>query len=256
MPEMPLLAVVLPAYNEEGTITETIERVFAGIDRLKLDAIVVAVDDGSRDRTGALLDVMREHFGARLLVVHNVTNLGYGGALRAGFERALQARADAIFYMDSDGQFDILELARLLPLLGRFDAAFGYRAHRQDRWVRRFNGWAWSALISLVFGVRVRDVDCAFKLIRADFIEAANLSAGGAMISAELVARLHQAGLRFRQVAVSHYPRRSGTPTGGSLRVVLRAFNELFILARRVRASTPVRLSGSAPSFDLLTAAS
>src|ERR671925_2274413 len=114
MPEMPLLAVVLPAYNEEGTITETIERVFAGIDRLKLDAIVVAVDDGSRDRTGALLDVMREHFGARLLVVHNVTNLGYGGALRAGFERALQARVDAIFYMDSDGQFDILELARLL----------------------------------------------------------------------------------------------------------------------------------------------
>lgn len=253
---MPLLAVVLPAYNEEGAIIETIERVFAGVDRLGLEAVVVPVDDGSRDKTGVLLDGMQDQFGPRLLVVHNETNLGYGGALRAGFERALQARADAIFYMDSDGQFDILELARLLPLLGPFDAAFGYRARRQDRLVRRFNGWAWSALISLVFGVRVRDVDCAFKLIRADFIEAAHLSAGGAMISAELVARLKQAGLHFRQVAVSHYPRRSGTPTGGSLRVVLRAFNELFVLARRVRSLPPARVSGPAPSFDLLTAAS
>lgn len=256
MPEMPLLAVVLPAYNEEGVIIETIERVFAGVDSLGLEAIVVPVDDGSRDQTGALLDAVQERIGPRLLVVHNQPNLGYGGALRAGFDRALAAGADAIFYMDSDGQFDIMELARLLPLLGPFDAAFGYRAHRQDRWLRRFNGWAWSVLISLVFGVRVRDVDCAFKLIRADFIEAAHLSAGGAMISAELVARLEQAGLRFRQVAVSHYPRRSGTPTGGSLRVVLRAFVELFVLARRVRASAPVSLKGSAPSFDLLTAAS
>lgn len=253
---MPLLAVVLPAYNEEGAITETIEQVFAGLDALGLDAVVVPVDDGSRDQTGTLLDELQRRLGPRLIVVHNETNLGYGGALRAGFDRAVEARADAIFYMDSDGQFDIMELARLLPLLGPFDAAFGYRAHRQDRWVRRFNGWAWSLLISLVFGVRVRDVDCAFKLIRADFIEAANLSAGGAMISAELVARLHQAGLRFRQVVVSHYPRRSGTPTGGNLRVVLRAFKELVILARRVRASAPVRLSSPVPCFQMLTAAS
>jgi glycosyltransferase involved in cell wall biosynthesis len=249
VPDPPLLAVVLPAYNEEGAIEATVEHVVGGLDRFGVRSVVVAVDDGSQDRTGAILDRLRSRVGARLLVVHNPTNRGYGGALRAGFNRALKAGADAIFYMDSDGQFDIADLGRLLPELGRYDALLGYRAHRRDPFVRRLNGWAWSQLISLVFLVRVRDVDCAFKLIRADFIAAADLQAEGAMISAELVARLAQAGLRVGKRPVSHYPRTSGQPTGGSLRVVLRAFAELVVLARRVRSTPPVRVEGRAPSF-------
>lgn len=228
------LAVVLPAYNEQDVIERTITDVMTKLPQLVSDFMVIPVDDGSTDSTRQILDRLAQRYGPRLSVVHNVVNQSYGGALRAGFERALTSDAEYIFFMDADGQFDIGDLRGFLPLLGTCDAVFGYRLERKDSMIRRCNAWAWKQLVSMVFGFRVRDIDCAFKLFRADFIRSARLQMHGAMINTELLARFAQARLRFVEVGVHHYPRTSGTPTGANPAVIARAFRELVTLRRQM----------------------
>lgn len=244
------LAVVLPAYNEEGAIRQTIGDMMAKLPEFAGDFVVIPVDDGSRDQTPQILDELALQNGSQLLVVHNPINRGYGGALLAGFERALAENADAIFFMDSDGQFDIAELAKFLPLLRQYDAVFGYRLDRRDPMQRKLNAWAWKQLVSALFGFHIRDIDCAFKLIRADFIRLAGLHAQGAMINTELLARFTRAKLQCVEIGVHHYPRTSGKPTGSKLTVIVRAFHELLLLRNRIAQDPPVVLESRYVQMD------
>ncbi len=130
--------------------------------------------------------------------------------------------------MDSDGQFDIRELRRFLSLIDEYDAVIGYRVKRQDTWMRKLNAWGWKLVVRLALGVRVRDIDCAFKLLRTEFLQRHPLETRGAMINAELLYRLKVSGCTLREVGVRHLPRQSGQATGANLRVIGRAFRELF----------------------------
>ncbi|HEU5347332.1 MAG TPA: glycosyltransferase [Ktedonobacterales bacterium] len=241
------LAVVLPAYDEEAVIADTISDVLAKVPTFVSDFIVIPVDDGSRDRTGEIMDELARSHQSHLSVVHHPTNRGYGSALRSGFDRALSEGANAIFLMDSDGQFDIAELKQFLPLLSQYDAVLGYRLHRSDGPLRKANAWAWSQVIRLSLGVNVSDPDCAFKLFRADFIRAAHLRATGAMISPEMLGQLKRANLRFVEVGVHHYPRTSGTPTGSNIWVILSAFRELILLRDSIVHGPPLVLPNTRP---------
>jgi glycosyltransferase involved in cell wall biosynthesis len=165
--------------------------------------------------------------------VHHAVNRGYGGAIRSGLAAA---RHERIFYTDGDRQFDPRQVTRLIAELPRADVVVGWRARRAEHFGRRLNTFAWNALIRLLFGVRVRDVDCAFKLLPRSALEGVTLEAEGAMISTELLAHLSQRGLRIAEVPVDHFPRTSGTPSGADPRVILRAFGELRRLYPRIRA--------------------
>jgi glycosyltransferase involved in cell wall biosynthesis len=220
------LSVVLPAYNEEAVIAATVNQVAETLASLAPDYEIIIVDDGSRDRTGAIADALAAS-NPRIRVVHNWPNRGYGGALIAGFNAASK---ELIFFMDADGQFDIRDIARLLPHIETVDAVLGYREVRCDPLIRKINAWGWNLLMRLLFGLRVRDVDCAFKLYRAELVRAANVQAEGAMINSEMLVKLHRMGYRFHQVSVHHYPRRHGRATGADLRVIARAFKELLKL--------------------------
>jgi hypothetical protein len=132
-----------------------------------------------------------------------------------------------VAFTDSDGQFCLLELAQLLTLLDGCDLVVGYRYRRADPWPRGLNGWAWNRLIRLLLGVRVRDLDCAFKLFRRDVIDRLRLTSTGAAISAEILTQCVAMGSRIRETPVSHYPRCGGAPTGARLKVILKAFREL-----------------------------
>ena len=133
--------------------------------------------------------------------------------------------------MDSDGQFDIRDLQEFLPLIDAYDAVIGYRIDRQDSWMRKLNAWGWKQLIGWTLGVHVQDVDCAFKLLRTGFLQEHPLETRGAMINAELLYRLKQAGCSYKEVGVIHLPRLHGQATGAKLRVTLQAFRELFVCA-------------------------
>jgi hypothetical protein len=115
--------------------------------------------------------------------------------------------------------------------IDRYDAVIGYRLDRQDSWMRQLNAWGWKLLIGWVLGVHVRDVDCAFKLLHTDFLHQHPLQTRGAMINAEVLYTLKQAGGTYQELGVHHLPRQAGRATGAKLSVTLRAFRELFAYA-------------------------
>jgi glycosyltransferase involved in cell wall biosynthesis len=188
---------------------------------------VVVVDDGSTDGTGPLA----ESLGAR--VVRHPRNLGYGAALRSGFEAAT---CEWVFFTDADGQFDPKELAELLPHAATHDAVLGWRRNREDNAVRKLNTWLWRVVVRFVVGLRVRDADCAFKLLRRSAVESVGpLATGGAVTSTELLVKLQRAGVTWVEVPVTHRPRVAGRASGASPRVIARAFVELVRLRRSLR---------------------
>lgn len=226
-PNTSSLSVVLPAHNEEEAIETTIREVIETLSIWKLDFEIIVVDDGSQDDTGVILDTLSASYPC-IKVIHHPENRGYGAALVSGFEAASK---ELTFFMDSDGQFDIHDLARFLVLIVEYDAVLGYRIDRQDTWMRKVNAWGWKNLVGLVFGVHVCDVDCAFKLYPSSFFREYKLETRGAMINTEILYKFIRAGNTYTQVGVRHLPRHGGRATGAKLSVIMRAFRELFVYA-------------------------
>jgi glycosyltransferase involved in cell wall biosynthesis len=225
------LSVVLPAWNEEAIIARTVQQVIETLSEIAPDYEVIVVDDGSTDRTGEIIDALAAE-NPRLRVVHNRPNKGYGGALIAGFNAVSK---ELTFFMDADGQFDIRDITKLLAHLDEADAVLGYREHRQDPPMRIINAWGWKMLMRLLFGLKVRDVDCAFKLYPTSLVYRANVQAQGAMVNTEMLVKLNRLGYTWVEVPVNHYPREGGKASGANLRVILRAFRELLKLHHRIK---------------------
>ncbi len=225
------LSVVLPVYNEEDAIASTMKDVLAMLRTQVRDFEVILVNDGSTDHTAIILATIAEVVPQVRLITHE-QNQGYGTTLADGFAASTR---ELTFFMDSDGQFDIRDLSRLLALIDEYDAVIGYRIHRQDTWMRKINAWGWKMLIGIVLGVHVRDIDCAFKLLHTDFLQQYPPETRGAMINAEMLYKLNRAGYACHEVGIHHLPRRGGSATGANLRVIARAFRELLLYTRKWR---------------------
>ena len=223
------LSVILPAYNEEALIADTLTTVTTTLSNWGCDFEVIVVNDGSKDATGEIVEAIAAT-DPRIRPITHSTNKGYGAALVTGFEAVSKETA---FFMDSDGQFDIHDLARFFPLIEEYDAVLGYRIDRQDTWMRKLNAWGWKQLVRFMFGVHVRDIDCAFKLYRSDFFQAYHLETRGAMINTEILYKLARSGRTSVEVGVRHLPRRAGCATGAKLSVILRALHEMFVYASK-----------------------
>lgn len=225
------LSIVLPCLDEEENVVAAITEALRAGSRCADAVEVVVVDDGSRDETRA----RAEGVGARdqrVLVVGHEANRGYGAALRSGIDAT---RMPWVLLTDADLQFDLTELAGFLPAAVDHDLVAGYRRRRSDPLRRRVTASAWNALVRASLGVGLRDVDCAFKLVRGALLRELPLTCDGAMISTELAVRAQQARWRVVQRGVAHRPRRSGTPSGNAPHVVARAFRERRALARELR---------------------
>lgn len=225
------MSAVLPAYNE----AENLEAVVAELDKALAartgDYEIVIVEDGSFDGTARIADRLSAA-SSRVKAEYHPVNRGYGAALRSGFRAA---KMDWIFFTDSDGQFVMDEIGKLLELGKDHDFVIGYRGERADPVHRRLYARLFGALVRSVLGVEVRDVNCAFKLIRRELIDRADLFSEGALINAELIAKLKARGVAPVEVEVSHRPRLAGAQTGGNPLVIARAFIELFVLWKRLR---------------------
>ncbi len=232
------LSVVVPCFNEEGNVARVVTQAADVGRRLASELEIIVVDDGSTDGTARVLTALREGV-PELEVVPHLDNRGYGVAVRSGLDRA---RMDYIFLTDGDGQFDLEDLPAAVELLDGHDVVAGYRTHRQDGWWRRLWGKSWTALVNRIFGLRVRDANCAFKLVPRRLLLASNLRSHGALISAEILLEARRLGLTVAECAVRHLPRQTGRQTGASLRVIAMAFIELF-------ASLPRRPSASSRRF-------
>jgi glycosyltransferase involved in cell wall biosynthesis len=220
----------MPAYNEEANISPQVLDVLAALRPLSDDFEVIVVNDGSRDRTAQMVKELQTQYAQVRLIEHPV-NQGYGAALFSGF---MGATKELVFLTDSDRQFDLNDLQRLMPLLANADLIAGYRNPRRDPLMRVLNGKGWSALVTLLFGYTARDIDCAFKLFRREILDHIKLESRGATFSAEFLVRAKLAGYRIAEIGVAHHPRRAGSQTGARPDVILRAFRELFWMRWRM----------------------
>jgi glycosyltransferase involved in cell wall biosynthesis len=227
---LPGVSVFLPCHNEEGNIEQMAAALEAELPRIAERHEIVVIDDGSRDRTGEIADQMAAS-NPHLKVVHHLSNRGYGAAVISGIHACNEPW---IVLCDGDGQFEASDLARLAAKVPEYDVVVGNRAHRADPLMRRVNGKAWTVLMRLLLGIQVSDIDCGLKLFRRDLLGGIDLQARGAMISAELMAQLAGRGAKICEVDVRHLPRVTGESSGASLKVIARAFRELFLLYGRL----------------------
>lgn len=235
------LSVVVPCFNEADNIAEVVFQATEVGRELSSVLEIIVVDDGSKDCTRQVLQALQEKI-PELLTIHHDCNRGYGAAVRTGLAHA---RYDYVFLTDGDGQFDLRELSQAVHLLEGHDMIVGYRNERRDGYWRSVWGRTWTALVNLLLGLRVRDVNCAFKLLPQRLLRSTRLSSDGALISAELLFQARESHMRIAQWPVSHYPRPAGRQSGASMRVVLLAFAELFGFLTRRRSA---RLTADEPS--------
>src|SRR5438876_5543878 len=232
------LSVIFPAFNEEANIRAVVEDACRIIPKFAPVFEIIVVDDGSEDRTGEICDDLALEF-SDVRVVHHATNRGYGAALKSGIE---QARYDVIFFTDSDGQFDLREVATLLEQTDAYDIVAGYRARRHDPPHRLLFAWGWNILVRSVLRTKIRDIDCAFKAFKRHVFDSVQIHSAGAMVNAEIFAQASAFGMTVKELPVSHFPWRHGEPTGDNVAVISKAFRELTGMRRSLRTITPDQL--------------
>ena len=194
----PDLSLVFPVFDEERNVGRVIEHALASGTRLGRSFEVVVVDDGSRDGSASVIDDWMQR-DPRVRVVRHPDNAGYGAALRSGLR---EARGELVFFSDADLQFDLSELDSLIAHAERFDIVAGYRSPRRDPWLRRAIAGTWGGLVRLLFGLRVRDIDCAFKVFRRRVLDAIPIHSIGAFVNTEILVRASAAGATIHQVPV------------------------------------------------------
>lgn len=236
------LTLILPAFNEDENIGPVISASLATLPVFAPDFEIIVVDDGSRDRTATIVaDIAIRD--SRVRLIRHGRNRGYGAALASGFRAS---KGDYVMFMDADRQFDIADLRLLAPFAAEYDIVAGFRMERSDPLHRRLFAETFNVVVRVLFGVHLRDIDCAFKLFRGDLVRGMNLTSPGALINTEIQAKARRQGARLQQVGVHHHPRIAGNPTGGSPRVIVRAIGETLLLRWRMRSYVPPRQYGQA----------
>ncbi|MBI3103924.1 glycosyltransferase [Candidatus Daviesbacteria bacterium] len=222
------LSVFFPLFNEAGNVETTVKKAVEVLQKLKLGYEIILINDGSKDGTKRVAEGLSKE-NPSIRVINHEKNLGYGEALKSGF---YNAKYDTIVYTDGDGQFDFSEVTKFLDKIDDYDLLIGYRIKRQDPFFRILFKKGWTFALWTMFGLTLKDVDCGFKMIKREVLEAIPHleSQRGAMINAELAIKAKKNGFRVGQIGVDHYPRLSGRPTGASLNVIIRSFTDLFKL--------------------------
>jgi len=226
--KFPSLSVFFPAYNDAPSLPGLVRKTFAVLDTHVADYEVIVVDDGSFDPTAQVLDELAAEFGPRLRVVRHAENRGYGGALRSGFAAA---QKDFVFYTDGDGQYSPGELPCLLDRVGPSTGLVnGYKLERHDPAHRVWIGEVYNFCARLLFGIRIRDIDCDYRLIRRELLERIQLSSTSGAICVELVRKLELSGYEVAEVGVHHYPRQHGSSRFFRFRSLATTFLQLLKL--------------------------
>ncbi|MGA8017194.1 MAG: glycosyltransferase family 2 protein [Candidatus Dormiibacterota bacterium] len=237
-PPLTSLTLVLPVHNESQNLTWLLPHAATVLPSLARSWDLVIVDDGSTDGSGQLATDLAGRLGMRLRVLRHAQKSGYGITVGDGLRAAT---AEFVAFTDADGQFEIADLALLVPLLDRADLAAGWRRERQDARARELVSWVFNTLVAILYRLPYRDVDCAMKLMRREVLDSLTLEARSALINAELYYKARHAGWRIAQVPVPHHPRVAGRRSGARPRAIARAIKELVLFRFRIRRSLPAR---------------
>ncbi len=204
------ISVVFPAYNEAENIRDLIQSAFNFLKSNFSDFEIVVVDDGSKDDTYALCSQAKGPRGEHLRIIRHQKNQGYGAALRSGL---FSAEKDFIFYTDADQQFDLSQVLKFFRDIDNYDLIIGYRINRQDTKLRKLVAFCYNRLIRIIFGLKVKDIDCSFKLFRRETLKALSIERDDFFVDTELLLKAKQKGFKLKEVGVKHLARKAGQST-------------------------------------------
>ena len=228
------LTVFFPAYYDEKNIDKVVTKAVEVVESLHLkDYEILIIEDGSPDKTGEVADALAIQF-PKVRVIHHPKNLGYGATLRDGF---LNAKMDYVFYTDGDNQFDLDELKKFVALIPFSDIVVGYRKEKQYSLYRKFTSHCYNYLLRLIFDIHYWDIDCAFKLFKADLFKKIEIKSIDAFIDAEIMLKAEQLGYTVTEIGVKHLPRVDGISTGARPSVIFRTIKEVFDYRKEYKAN-------------------
>jgi len=212
----PSLSLVLPAFNEQEVISQAIREADEALAGITDDYEILVVDDGCTDQTAEIVErEMTVRPSVRLL--RQPANLGYGAALARGFR---ESSKDLVSFTDSDCQFDLNELERLVMLSRSYDVVCGYRIDRQDPWMRKVYSSVYNTIVRTLLGTRVRDCDCAMKVFRRAAIQNVSIETKGFFVNSEVLTKMRLQNCSLVEVGVTHRPRAAGTSTVSPLHII------------------------------------
>jgi glycosyltransferase involved in cell wall biosynthesis len=233
------LSVFFPCYNEEKNIKNTISKAIPVLKNIASKWEIILINDGSKDNTGKVLEEIKKQYPKEdiKIITHN-PNRGYGAALKSGL---YNAKYQWITFTDSDGQFDFSEISNLIEKQHqtKADIVIGYYLSRKVSKFAIITSKIWELIVFILFGLKVTDIDCGFKLVNKKVVETIpKLEAErGAFISSEFLIKAKKAGFKIVEIGVHHYPRVEGKATGRSLKVIIKSFSDLFRLWFKINFS-------------------
>lgn len=221
------LSIFFPVYNDWATIGSLVAQAITTAEKLIDDYEIILVNDGSEKMTVDVLDHLEKTYN-KVRVIHHEQNRGYGGALRTGFK---ESKKDLIFYTDGDAQYDVSELTRLFDRMnGNVDIVNGWKIKRSDRYYRVWIGKVYHYFTRWLFGFKIRDVDCDFRLMKKEIFDNIKLESDSGLICVEMIKKMTDAGYVFDEVAVTHHFRPSGKSEFFNLARILRVVIDLIKL--------------------------
>lgn len=217
------LSVFFPAFNEEDNIQNTVNQAIEVLNKIANKWEMIVVNDGSRDNTGGVVNKLAKN-NKRIRLISHRLNKGYGAAIKTGLNNC---RYDLIAHMDSDGQFSFADIELLLEHIHHADLVLGFRKQRIDSYYRRILQKILWLADWFLFGLKVKDVDCGFKLFKKEVVDKIGpLITESAITETEFVVRAQKKGFIIKEVGLQHHPRLDGAQTGGKLKVIARAAKE------------------------------
>ncbi|KKQ95790.1 MAG: Glycosyltransferase, probably involved in cell wall biogenesis [Candidatus Woesebacteria bacterium GW2011_GWB1_43_14] len=229
------LSVFFPAYNEEANITKTVREAVNILPKVAKKWEVIIVNDGSKDGTEKVSRKLARS-NKNIHVITHKKNRGYGAAVKSGL---YGARYHWIAFTDSDGQFDFSEITKFIHTQKNTgaDLVIGFYKNRKVSGIRKINSQVWQLIVFLLFGLRVRDIDCAFKLISKEVVDTIPKleSERGAFISSEFLIKAKKNNFKIVEIGVTHYARKEGSATGAGLDVIIKSFLDLARLWKKLR---------------------
>jgi len=224
------LSVFFPCYNEEKNIKLTVDKAVKVLEKTAKKWEIIIVDDGSKDKTGEVALKIQKKYPNIKIVTHH-PNRGYGAAFKSGL---YNAKYQWIAFTDSDGQFDFSEIKNFISIQekSKADIVIGYYIDRKVSKAVIISSKIWELIVFILFGLKVKDIDCGFKFINKKVVETIpKLEAErGAFISSEFLIKAKKAGFKIVEIGVHHYPRTEGQATGRQFKVILKSFSDLFRL--------------------------
>lgn len=228
------ISVFFPAYNEEKNISKTVVAAQNVLNEIAEKYEILVINDGSKDKTSQIVKNLIKK-NKKIKLIQHKQNKGYGSALISGL---YAAKYDWIVFTDSDGQFDFSEIVNFISMQEKTnsDLVIGFYKKRKVSFFRKANTLLWQLFVRILFGLKVKSIDCGFKMINKKVIEKIPKleSERGAFISTEFLVKAIKKGFKISEIPVTHFPRKEGEATGANMNVIINSFKDAFRLKKKL----------------------